>query len=138
MELGFCMPSQIVGLNCSTHDDCEGVRELSVDGGHSRRERAFCVQGKCRQCNPETWHASWGVPVGMEVTCPGYNVDESQEWGVRYYENSQPGSTRACLADGSLVAGGVINFNLADEPSSASSIFPLFTFLALSSILLLI
>lgn len=52
--LGQCMASEILGLSCLTDNDCEGIREAAVDV-FSRRERAFCVQGRCSQCNPVTF-----------------------------------------------------------------------------------
>lgn len=117
-SLGVCEPSTLVGKDCTTDEDCEGVREEAVQG-FSRRERGFCVQGKCAQCNPATFARDWN---SMTHTCHGYGLNGD---GNRAYHNARPGTQITCLSNGTLVSEGEIDWALQhvnnEIPSSTSS-----------------
>lgn len=117
-SLGVCEPSTLVGTDCTTDEDCEGAREEAVQG-FSRRERGFCVQGKCAQCNPATFARDWN---SMTHTCHGYGLNGD---GNRAYHNARPGTQITCLSNGTLVSEGEIDWALQhvnnEIPSSTSS-----------------
>jgi len=105
-ELGVCTPSQLVGRNCSTDDDCQGALEPAVNGT-APSERGFCVAGVCKQCDPDAFAFDWG---GDPYMCPGYKLGGG---GDRIYTNVRPGTTVSCLPDGSLSAAGTINWDIS-------------------------
>jgi hypothetical protein len=102
--VGVCERSMLVGSACNSSDDCEGVREHSLDGGYSRAERAYCHQGTCRQCDPTEFEAAHG---SLSKTCPGYLAHPD---GSRYYLSALPGVTMTCTASGDLVASGTVDW----------------------------
>lgn len=116
--LGVCAPSQLVGTQCSTDVDCEGPRERSVDG-YSRRERGFCVQGRCAQCNPATFERDWGSDTH---TCHGYRLNGA---GERVYHTARPGTQVMCMPDGSLMTSGQVDWERQEQgtvPGSSGAV----------------
>ncbi len=104
--VGYCEPSTLVGMNCSTNDDCEGEREHSLDGGYARAERAYCHRGACRQCNPDEFSAAYG---SSSIVCLGYVLYPN---GIRKYLTARPGTVVTCTAGGDLLSSGAVDWEL--------------------------
>lgn len=113
--VGQCASSALRGQNCSVDEDCEGVRETSLDGGFSRRERLYCVAGRCAQCSPALFAAAYG---SSSTTCRGY---VQQPDGTRLYLSTRPGVAMTCNADGSLSESGAVNLELRDSVAASST-----------------
>jgi hypothetical protein len=113
--LARCEASTMMGtLNCSVDNDCEGVRERSADGGNTRRERGYCNNGVCTQCNRTLFIASFGA---ASYTCRGYTLLAN---GQRYYHSARPGVVMTCHPDGWLTSSGSVNMELLDSTEQVS------------------
>lgn len=108
--VGYCEPSAILTTACLTNDDCEGVRESSLDGGFSRRERGFCVNDFCAQCNLTAFIVAYGTD---RHTCPGYMLQKTSSGvSIRRYLSARPGITFVCNPNGTLTEYGTVNLEL--------------------------